>query len=93
MRLRPYQNKDFDTISQWITDAHSHAFWCANLIPYPLEKKSFDDFLKTAILPEGLTFKMLFSAIFKRLKNNLLHLFKIICNKLKNLLFRLKSKK
>ncbi len=45
MRIRPYLNKDFDTISQWITDERSHALWSANLIPYPLEKKGFDELL------------------------------------------------
>lgn len=46
MRIRPYLNKDFDVIAGWITDERSHALWCANLIPYPLEKKSFDDLLQ-----------------------------------------------
>ena len=46
MRIRPYQNRDFDIISQWITDERSHALWCANLIPYPLEKFGFDDLLQ-----------------------------------------------
>ncbi len=46
MRIRPYQNKDFDIISKWITDERSHALWCANLIPYPLEKRGFDDLLQ-----------------------------------------------
>lgn len=45
MRIRPYLNKDFETISKWITDERSHALWCANLIPYPLEKSSFDSLL------------------------------------------------
>lgn len=48
MRIRPYQNKDFDIISQWITDECSHALWCANLMPYPLEKNSFDALLQEA---------------------------------------------
>ena len=48
MRIRPYQNKDFDIISQWIKDERSHALWCANLIPYPLEKTGFDNLLKEA---------------------------------------------
>lgn len=48
MRIRPYQNKDFDIISQWITDERSHALWCANLMPYPLEKNSFDALLQEA---------------------------------------------
>ena len=48
MRIRPYQNRDFDIISLWITDERSHALWCANLIPYPLEKFDFDDLLQEA---------------------------------------------
>ena len=48
MRIRPYQNKDFDIISQWITDERAHALWCANLMPYPLEKNSFDALLQEA---------------------------------------------
>ena len=35
-------------ISRWITDERLHALWCANLIPYPLEKKGFDDLLQQA---------------------------------------------
>ncbi len=46
MRIRPYQNRDFNIISQWITDERSHALWCANLMPYPLEKNGFDALLK-----------------------------------------------
>ncbi|MBE5876214.1 MAG: GNAT family N-acetyltransferase [Lachnospiraceae bacterium] len=45
MRIRPYLDKDFDTISTWITDERSHALWCANRIPYPLKKDSFNKFL------------------------------------------------
>ncbi len=45
MRIRPYLDKDFDIISKWITDERSHALWCANRIPYPLAKESFDKFL------------------------------------------------
>lgn len=45
MRIRPYLNKDFEVISKWIVDERSHALWCANLIPYPLEKNSFDELL------------------------------------------------
>ena len=44
--LPSYLNKDFDVISQWIKDERSHALWCANLIPYPLEKKGYDDLLQ-----------------------------------------------
>lgn len=45
MRIRPYQNKDFEVISKWITQERAHALWCANLTPFPLEKKSFDELL------------------------------------------------
>ncbi len=48
MRIRPYLNKDFEVISKWITDERSHALWCANLFPYPLEKKGFDELLMQA---------------------------------------------
>ena len=48
MRIRPYQNIDFATISKWIIEERSHALWCANLMPYPLEKKGFDNLLKEA---------------------------------------------
>lgn len=48
MRIRPYQNKDFEVISKWITEERAHALWCANLIPYPLEKKGFDELLAEA---------------------------------------------
>lgn len=46
MRIKPYHDKDFDTISQWIKDERSHALWCANLTPYPLAKTGFDNLLK-----------------------------------------------
>lgn len=45
MRLRPYQKKDFEVISKWIKEERAHALWCANLTPYPLEKKSFEELL------------------------------------------------
>ncbi|MBE5880298.1 MAG: GNAT family N-acetyltransferase [Lachnospiraceae bacterium] len=48
MRIRPYQEKDFAVISGWITDERSHALWCANLMPFPLTKKGFDDLLRDA---------------------------------------------
>lgn len=48
MRIRPYQKKDFEVISKWITEERAHALWCANLIPFPLEKKSFDELLVEA---------------------------------------------
>lgn len=45
MRVRPYLDKDFDKISEWITDERSNALWCANLISYPLEKENFNQVL------------------------------------------------
>lgn len=45
MRLRPYQKKDFEVISNWITEERAHALWCANLTSFPLEKKSFEELL------------------------------------------------
>lgn len=48
MRIRPYQNKDFEVISKWITQERAHAMWCANLTPFPLKKKCFDELLAEA---------------------------------------------
>ena len=43
MRLRPYiGTRDFDEIKNWITEERMYAMWCANLIPFPLEKDNFD---------------------------------------------------
>ncbi len=46
MEIRPYKSLDFDTIKTWIKDKRSHALWCADLIPYPLLKHSFEKTLK-----------------------------------------------
>lgn len=47
MRIRPYiPNKDYEYLSEWIDDERTHAFWCANLLPYPMTRKSFHDFLE-----------------------------------------------
>lgn len=47
MRIRPYiPDRDYESISKWITDERAHAFWCANLLPYPLTPEAFHDFLK-----------------------------------------------
>lgn len=49
MRIRPYiPDKDYETLSNWIGDERTHALWCANLLPYPVTRKSFDDLLKRA---------------------------------------------
>ncbi len=45
MRVRPYMNKDFYSIAHWIADERAHALWCANLMPYPLDRESFNAFL------------------------------------------------
>ena len=51
MRIRPYiPGKDYECISKWIDDERTHAFWCANLLPYPIIPQSFHDLLaKNAI--------------------------------------------
>lgn len=47
MRIRPYiPNKDYEYVSKWIDDERTHAFWCANLFPYPVTPESFHDFLE-----------------------------------------------
>lgn len=47
MRIRPYiPNKDYEYLSKWIDDERTYAFWCANLLPYPMTRKSFHDFLE-----------------------------------------------
>lgn len=47
MRIRPYISAlDFDEIKNWITDERTHALWCANLTPYPLRKKEFEEMLE-----------------------------------------------
>lgn len=47
MRLRPYiATNDYHYITQWIDDDRVHALWCANLIPYPITKESFNNLLE-----------------------------------------------
>lgn len=49
MRIRPYiPDRDYEHLSKWIGDERTHALWCANLLPYPVTRKSFDDLLKKA---------------------------------------------
>ena len=46
MKIRSFEiDEDYEYISSWISDERTHAMWCANLIPYPLEKESFRRFL------------------------------------------------
>ena len=46
MKIRAFNlDKDFDVIKTWITDERTHMMWCANLIPYPIEKETFRSIL------------------------------------------------
>ena len=38
-------DNDFDVIRTWITDERTHMMWCADLVPYPLEKEKLRLFL------------------------------------------------
>jgi RimJ/RimL family protein N-acetyltransferase len=51
MRIRPYiSDLDYEYIEKWVDNEKIHALWCANLIPYPISKKTLQDFLdKNAI--------------------------------------------
>lgn len=42
LHLRPYRAEDCAAIIKWIQDDRTHAFWCANLLPYPLDEASFE---------------------------------------------------
>lgn len=47
MRIRPYiQSKDYEYLKSWIDSEKIHAFWCANLLPYPITPEAFHDFLE-----------------------------------------------
>lgn len=47
MRIRPYiPAKDYEYLSKWIDNERTHAFWCANLLPYPLAPESLSELLK-----------------------------------------------
>lgn len=49
MRIRPYiPCRDYESVSKWIADERSHAFWCANLLPYPLTAEAFHASLEKA---------------------------------------------
>ncbi len=41
MYLRPFEEKDFEVIKDWISDERGHAMWCADRFHYPLEKNDF----------------------------------------------------
>ena len=54
MVIRSFEiDRDFEYISNWISDERTHAMWCANLIPYPLEKESFRSVLADAAVRFG----------------------------------------
>lgn len=47
MRIRPYiPDKDYEYLSKWIDDERTHAYWCADRLPYPITPESFHDFLE-----------------------------------------------
>lgn len=47
MRIRPYiPSTDYKYVLKWIDRERTHAFWCANLLPYPMTPKSFHDLLE-----------------------------------------------
>ena len=47
MRIRPYiPCKDYEYVSKWIDNERTHAFWCANLLPYPITQNFFHDLLR-----------------------------------------------
>ena len=53
MTVRPYLPADFDYVRQWITDARTHAMWCANRLPYPFSCSDFDSFLREHAVLSG----------------------------------------
>lgn len=47
MRIRPYiPGRDYENVSKWIDSERTHAFWCANRLPYPITQQSFHQFLE-----------------------------------------------
>ncbi len=47
MRIRPYiPGKDYEYVSKWIDNERTHAFWSANLLPYPMTQNSFHGLLE-----------------------------------------------
>ncbi len=54
MRLRPcIPALDFDAIQTWIADSRTHAMWCANLMPYPLDRQGFEETLASLSVKYG----------------------------------------
>lgn len=47
MQIRPYlAERDFDRIRTWISDARTHAMWCANRFSFPLSQADFEAVLQ-----------------------------------------------
>ena len=47
MKLRKFDiDKDFSSVSGWISDERTHALWCANRMKFPLEKADMAEFLR-----------------------------------------------
>lgn len=47
MRIRPYiESKDYEYLETWIDSERTHAFWCANRLPYPITRNQFREFLE-----------------------------------------------
>ena len=47
MKLRKFDiDKDFSSVSGWISDERTHALWCANRMTFPLEKADMAEFLR-----------------------------------------------
>lgn len=54
MKLRPYNpNNDFEYLKKWINNEKIHAFWCANLLPYPITINSFHTFLEKLLMNQA----------------------------------------
>ena len=47
MRLRPFiMDRDYEEISNWITEERAHALWCANRMPYPMDRQGLESLLQ-----------------------------------------------
>ncbi|MBR6872776.1 MAG: GNAT family N-acetyltransferase [Ruminococcus sp.] len=48
MEIRPYDpDRDLPLIEASVSDRRIHALWCAGRLPYPVQRESFDAFLRT----------------------------------------------
>lgn len=47
MRLRPYiGDHDFEYLKGWLGNERVHALWCADTIPFPLDRNTFEEVLR-----------------------------------------------